>query len=373
MNIVESKILSSTLVIEEQEIDIKASTTPSVTIGIPVLNEEEHIERVVQGFLACGYPNLVEILIADGGSTDRTREIISLISQEDARVKLVDNPKKFQSFGLNKMIDVAKGDVFLRADAHCDYGDDYVKLCVQNLTERKIKNVGGAARFLAENLVQAGTAIAVLSIFGNGGAKHYNPSFEGYSDTVPMGCFWKSDLKVLSGFKESNYTNEDAEINYRIQKVLGGKIYISPDIKLWYYPRKKFTRLARQYFRYGRGRFLTASMHEGKIPFRSKAPFIFVGLMLIYLLVDDLLFGSILGSKVVLGAALMVLLFESVRKSFKERDYLNNEVWRGKKKMPSSILLSGATFVTLIIMHISHFTGYGFQLLRARLLRKEGW
>lgn len=352
--------------------DIKDA--PGVTIGIPVLNEEDHIERVVSGFLNTGYPNLVEILVADGGSTDRTREIVQELSEKDERVKLVDNPERYQSFALNHMIEQAEGEIFLRADAHCDYGNDYIGLCIEKLHQDKVRNAGGAARFLATNLVQAGTAIAVLSVMGNGGAKHYNPEYEGYADTVPMGCFWTKDLRKLNGFTESNHTNEDAEINYRIQKVLGGKIFISPEIKLWYYPRKKLSHLFNQYFRYGRGRFLTSSMHEGKIPFRSKAPFIFVGAMILLLMIDHLFLNGILGSNYILGAAIFILLFESFRLVSKKRTYFINEVWKNKKSPPpSSISLGVFTFLALIVMLIAHFSGYGYQLIKNRIINHSGW
>lgn len=374
--------LSKVNSIEEQETakDINTdrkdiiSSKPSVTVGIPVLNEEGHIERVVTGFLETDYPNLVEILVADGGSTDRTREIVKELSSKDSRVKLIDNPEKFQSFGLNKMIEKAEGEIFMRADAHCDYGSNFIKECVDNLSQKDVKNTGGAARFLAYNRVQAGTALAVLSIIGNGGAKHYNPEYEGYADTVPMGCFWTEDLRRLDGFTESNHTNEDAEINYRIQKELNGKIYISPDIKLWYYPRESFYKLFKQYFRYGRGRYLTSTMHRGKIPFRSKAPFLFVGFMILLLLVDQILLNHLLGSFYILGACLGLLLFESARVSLSKREYFLKEVWKGaEKKPPRTITNIIFLFLVFLIMHVAHFSGYGYQLIKMKLFKKHGW
>ncbi|GAB5410227.1 MAG: hypothetical protein BalsKO_25920 [Balneolaceae bacterium] len=347
---------------------------PTVTIGIPVLNEEEHIERVISGFLNSNYPNLLEILVADGGSDDKTREIVEDLSKKDTRVKLLENPEKLQSFGLNRMIEVAKGEIFLRADAHCEYGYEYVAKCVSNLKREGVKNTGGAARFLATNLIQAGTAIAVFSLLGNGGAKHYNPEYEGYSDTVPMGCFYIEDLKKLNGFTESNHTNEDAEINYRLKKHLNGKIYISPEIVLQYYPRKSFIGLFKQYLRYGRGRFLTGSMHKGKIPFRSKAPFLFTGAMLLLLLIDNIFMSRILGSIYILTACLFLLLFEALRLSISKKEYFKNEVWKSQKRSPpSSISIGIYSFFILILMHFAHFSGYGYQMIKMKFFGREGW
>ena len=97
---------------------------PSVTVAIPVLDEEQHIQRVVEGFLSTGYPNLIEILIADGGSKDKTKQIIKALSEKDNRVKIIDNPDRFQSYGLIHMIEIAVGAIFLRADGHCYYNKD---------------------------------------------------------------------------------------------------------------------------------------------------------------------------------------------------------------------------------------------------------
>ncbi|MEP0009301.1 MAG: glycosyltransferase family 2 protein [Balneola sp.] len=347
---------------------------PSVTVGIPAYNEEDHIERIINEFIENSYSNVIEILVADGQSTDRTREIVEEISKKDNRVKLIENPDQFQSYGLNRMIAKAKGEIFVRADAHCDYARDYIEKCVENLNRPNIKNAGGAARFLASNLVQAGTAISVLSVMGNGGAKHYNPDYEGYSDTVPMGCFWTSDLRALQGFKESNYTNEDAEINYRIRENLKGKIYISPDIKLWYYPRKRFHQLFMQYFRYGRGRVLTSNAHNGKIPFRSKAPFIFVGLMTILLLVDQFLLNGLLGSIYILSAVMFLLLLEVFRISFKEKNYFKDEVWKNEsREAPKPVFVAISAFFVLVIMNTSHFMGYGYQIIKTKFFKAKGW
>lgn len=350
------------------------SKLPAVTIGIPVLNEEDHIERVISGFLQSDYPNLVEIIVADGGSTDQTKEIVKQLAASDERVKLISNQERFQSFALNKMIGLAQGDVFMRADAHCEYGDDYLSKCIEYLGMEGVRNVGGAARFVASNSFQGGTALSVLSFIGNGGAKHYSPDFEGVSDTVPMGCFYLEDLKKIGGFTESNHTNEDAEINQRIREDLNGKIYISKDIILRYYPRKNPALLFKQYFRYGRGRFLTSLLHKGKIPLRSKAPFLFISFLILYLLSDLLLIDQSLFSGSILGFSLLILLTESLRLSFSKRAYFKNEIWKASMdKLPGRLKLSGIIFIIFVIMHVGHFCGYGYQLIKMKVFNKSGW
>lgn len=349
-------------------------TLPSVAIVIPVLNEENHIERVLQGFLETDYPNLQAIYVADGRSTDRTREIVENFSKNDSRVQLVDNQEKFQSYGLNKVIDIAETDVLLRADGHCIYAPDFVEKSVEALLKSEAKNVGGTQRYIAKNYTQAGIAIASKSFLGNGGAKYMNENFEGFSDTVFLGCFWLDDLKKLGGFSEANHTNEDGEINHRIIHDLNGKVYISPEIKIWYYPRANFRKLFKQYFAYGRGRCITSLKHDGKIPFRSKAPFLFVSVLLLLLIADNFLFDGAMGSFYILTALFFLLMFESVRVSIENKSKLQEEIWTSEgKQAPGVVITSVYALTSFLVMHLAHFCGFGYQKLKLLFTDKIRW
>ena len=119
---------------------------PFVTIAMPCLNEEAYIETCLRGVLAQDYPaDRLEILVGDGRSTDRTREIVERLAAEDPRIVLVDNPDRIQAAGMNRMLRVARGDVMVRMDVHCEYAHDYVSQCVRALEETGADNVGGAA------------------------------------------------------------------------------------------------------------------------------------------------------------------------------------------------------------------------------------
>lgn len=345
---------------------------PTVTIGIPVLNEEDHIEKVVSGFLSSNYSNLVEILIADGGSKDKTREIVKRISEKDKRVKLIENKEKFQSFALNKMIDQAKGEVFLRADGHCIYKEDYLEKNIEVFLETGAKNVGGAQRYIARNSVQAGTVFAVKNFLGNGGAKYMDENYEGYADTVFLGCFWTQDLREIGGFNTKNITNQDSELNLRFIEKFGTCVFISKKIKSWYFPRNTYSKLFRQYFRYGRGRFLTKLIHPKSSPIRGLIPFFFLSLLLCYLLLDliaasDFYFLEFI---VVLG---VVVLFESLRTVIKYNDLFEREGWKSKNRSPGILTLWFHTAASIVVMQLGHFSGFMFQFLRRLFLGIKGW
>ncbi len=345
---------------------------PSVTVAIPVFNEEKHIRRVVEGFLATGYPNLAEILIADGRSTDKTREIIAELSEKDSRVKLVDNPEKYQSYGLNHMIEAAEGDIFLRADGHCHYKEDYIEKCVSVMLKTGARNVGGAQRYMAKNRVQAGIALAVKSVLGNGGAKYMNDNYLGYADTVFLGCFRTKDLREIGGFNTENVTNQDSELNLRLIEKYGDTVYVSPEIKSWYYPRDSFIKLFKQYFRYGRGRFLTRILHPKSSPFRSMVPFLSLLTITLFTLAD-IIFDANLYSIEILGVLALIVVIESMRIVFAKRNCFKEEVWNKEDARPGIISNIISTLTSLVIMQFGHFFGYLFQMIKNGLSAKKNW
>lgn len=337
----------------------------SVTIAIPVLNEEKFIGKVLDVFINNSYENIIQICVADGGSKDRTKDIVSECSKKDSRVVLVDNPKQYQSFALNEILKITKGDLFLRADGHCLYDKDYVSASVDALIKSGATNAGGTQRYIAKNRTQAGIALSSKNFFGNGGAKYMDETFEGYADTVFLGCFKTQELRKIGGFSEVNITNQDAEINLRIKRELDGKIYVSPDIKAWYFPRVSFLKLFKQYFRYGKGRYITNKLHDGNIPYRSKAPFYFVSFMISYGLLDFLLKDKQLGTNYVFVAIVLLVLFESIRFSYEKREYFEKDIWNGdENKIPGPLSNAIFCFFSLLIMNGAHFLGYGWQMLK---------
>ena len=371
---------------------------PTLTVGIPAYNESADIERVVRGFLATAYPNLIEVIVADGGSTDNTEDIVKKLSLEDPRVKLIHNPLKIQSAGLNAIIKESKGDIFLRADAHSDYASDYIERCVEALIESKALNAGGAQRFVAKQTFQAAIALASKSILGNGGAHYRNPNYIGFVDTIYLGCFWRKILLGVSQeykayeeipvnedfelntrlykftFDNAQITNQDAELNQRLLDIKPKAIYQSNKIKVWYYPRKTWKSLLLQYFKYGRGRCLTASKHPLMLQIRGIIPFTVIALA-IFMLIIDLLFPSLglpIKTLFLLGVCLPFL--DSLRLNFQYGKTFMTEIWRGDvNARPSFLSLCFFCGVVLLTMPIAHFSGYAYQLIRNRIYRIDGW
>ena len=247
---------------------------PFVTIAMPCLNEAGFIEECLRCVQAHTYPrDRLEVLVADGGSTDGTREILARLAHSDDRVRVIDNPERYQAPGLNRILREARGDVIVRMDVHCEYAPNYVEKCVEVLDRTGADNVGGAQRCLALTPFQQAVCAALRSPLGVGGASYRDPEKEGFVDTVFLGAFRRSVFERVGLYDDSAITNEDAELNQRIIAA-GGRIYLSREIEVHYRPRESFAALARQYFRYGSGRARTLAKHRRFLTARPALPFL---------------------------------------------------------------------------------------------------
>jgi glycosyltransferase involved in cell wall biosynthesis len=255
----------------------ETGAAPLVTIAIPCFNEERHIEACLEDVFAQDYPpESIEVLVGDGMSTDRTRQILQTIAdQRPGRVRVIDNPRRLQAAGMNAMIAASKGDVIVRMDVHARYAPDYVRQCIAALNETGADNVGGAQRAISESWFQRALCAALESPLGVGGASYRNADSEGFVDTVFLGAFRRKVFDRIGGYDDGAVTNEDAELNQRILAT-GGKVFLSRKIVVHYYPRDSFGGLARQYFKYGKGRARTLLKHRTFPTPRPAIPFLMV-------------------------------------------------------------------------------------------------
>ena len=235
---------------------------PLVSIAMPAYNEERFIETCIGSVQAQDYP------------ADRI-EILAELAIVDPRIRVVDNPERLQAAGLNKLIREARGDIVVRMDVHCEYAPSYVRKCVETMEKTGADNVGGAQRARAKNPFQRALCAALASPLGVGGAGYRDASKEGFVDTVFLGAFRRKIFETIGLYDPKAITNEDAELNQRLLES-GGKIYLSKEIEVHYYPRDSFKTLARQYYKYGRGRARTL-LKLGRFPtIRPAIPFLMV-------------------------------------------------------------------------------------------------
>jgi glycosyltransferase involved in cell wall biosynthesis len=191
-----------------------------------------------------------ELIIADGMSNDGTRELIQEWASRYPNIRLIDNPKKFVSFGLNEAIRMAQGHYIARVDAHTEYPDNYLTQCLKVSEETQADNVGGYIYSKGKTDVGKAIAVAMSTQFGVGNTEFRTAVVDGNVDSVPFGFWRKSHFEKFGFFDEELMRNQDDEFNYRTNK-LGGRIYQSSSIESEYYVRDSFKAMFRQYYQYG--------------------------------------------------------------------------------------------------------------------------
>lgn len=251
---------------------------PSVSIVMPVYNEADFIRESLGAALAQDYPhNKLEVLIADGMSTDDTVTIIAQMA--DDRVRVVPNPARRKSEGLNTIIPQATGDFVVRLDGHTIIAPDYVRQCVRAWQATGADNVGGAMNPVGITPMGKAIAAAGKSPFAVPTPFHVSDEPQ-FTDTVYMGAWPRTVFERVGYFNTDLPINQDYEFNYRIRQS-GGKIYLDPAIKSQYFSRQTWRELWRQYHRYGRGKVQMLKQHPAALrPRQVVAPLFVAGLVI---------------------------------------------------------------------------------------------
>ncbi len=246
-----------------------------LSIIVACRNEGRHIRTFLDSLLAQEMCGLTwEAIIADGMSDDGTREILQEYIAHHPEVRMIDNPRRVVSPGLNAAIRAACGAVVIRMDAHTSYAPDYCRRCVAELERTGADNVGGPARTRTHGTRARAFAAAYHSPFSTG-ARFHDDSYEGWVDTVPYGCWRKETLERLGLFDETLVRNQDDELNLRLTRS-GGKVWQSPGIVSWYSPRATLTALFLQYFQYGFWKAAVVRKHRLPGSWRHLVPVTFV-------------------------------------------------------------------------------------------------
>jgi succinoglycan biosynthesis protein ExoA len=260
------------------------SRGPMVSVVLVCRSEAEQIESVLESILQQEQSEGgMEILVADGMSDDGTREILQRIAKDEPRVRVIDNPARITSAGLNAAIRQARGQIIIRMDAHTHYAPDYIRQCVAALNRTGADNVGGPWVAQAKGYLGEAIAAAFQSRFAVGGARGHVPHYEGPVDTVYLGCWRREVFERVGNFDESLVRNQDDEHNLRIIRG-GGRIWQSPRIRSWYHSRTSIKGLFDQYRQYGYWKVKVIRKHKLPASIRHLVPGSFLlGLILLIL------------------------------------------------------------------------------------------
>jgi glycosyltransferase involved in cell wall biosynthesis len=253
---------------------------PSVSIVIPCYNEQDTIRKLLEAIYAQTYPRAdLEVVIADGMSSDRTRAEIADFADAypDLHIAVTDNPKRIIPAALNCALKEAQGEIIVRLDAHSMPYPDYIERCVADLEAGLGENVGGIWEIHpgAQTWMAQSIAAAASHPLGVGDAFYRHAEKAAEVDTVPFGAFKRELLALVGFFDETLLTNEDYEFNTRIRKS-GGKIWLDPSIRTVYFARPTLAALAKQYARYGFWKWRMLRRYPETLRWRQGLPPLFI-------------------------------------------------------------------------------------------------
>ena len=223
---------------------------PALTVMMPVLNEEAHLEAAVAAILEQEYEAPLELILALGPSKDRTNEIAAALAKRDARIVLLDNPRGLTTIGLNAAVKAAKYDFIVRVDAHSEPAPGYLAHGMRILHETGADLLGGIMAARGRSAFQKAVAWAYTSRFGIGGAAYHVGGEAGEAESAYLGIFRKAALERVGGYDEAIIRGEDWDLAQRIKRT-GGLVWFSPELKVTYWPRGRWDRLAKQFYSTG--------------------------------------------------------------------------------------------------------------------------
>lgn len=250
-----------------------------LSVIVPIYNEEKYISKCIDSILEQDYPkNDLEVILVDGMSTDKTREIVAEYTAKYPFIRLIDNPKKIVPYAMNSGIQASKGDIIIRLDGHVEYPNNYFSALVKNLKALDADNVGALCETLpcGPSAKELAIAEALSSSFGMGNSYFRIGCDEVRQvDTVPFGCFKREVFDKVGLYDNELIRNQDDELNGRIIKS-GGKIYLIPSIVTKYFARDKIGKVKKMFYQYGLYKPLVNKKLGAPATIRQFFPLVFV-------------------------------------------------------------------------------------------------
>lgn len=253
---------------------------PFVSALLVTRNEQDYIEIALTSYIEQTYPkDRYEIIVVDGGSTDKTLDIVRDIKKkyetEAFKISILDNPKHILASGWNIGIKASTGEFVIRIDAHAKAYPDFIEKSVETMSQVDAVCVGGK---LITKTIQGNneTISKVLSSpFGVGNSSFRVSDKAGYVDTAVYGLYRKKIFDEVGYFNERYARNQDLQMHSRIRRH-GGRFYFNPEIQSEYYARNTTKKMIRQAFGNGKWNMVLLKEDPSGLSIRHLVPFAFV-------------------------------------------------------------------------------------------------
>jgi len=237
-----------------------------IDILVGVKNEEEHIERCIRSLMNQTIRD-INILVVDGMSEDRTRDIVSNLMDEDPRIKLLINEGETISSGRNIGLNASTSEYVAYLDGHAYVDEDWLKTLYSSYKECEKKYpLGGIGSTYAspEDDSPFGKTVAycVQTMFGGLGTSFTEEEEIHPVDTVAFALYKRSTLLDEGIIYDERMTHcEDTDFNHQL--VNKGYVLLKhPEAKVYQYRRKNLREFFMQMYKYGEGRYKLANKYR---------------------------------------------------------------------------------------------------------------
>lgn len=244
---------------------------PEVTIAIPIRNERDSIEATLESILQQRLQGSFEVVLSEGRSSDGTRDLIEALAAKEPRLRIVDNPSGATPSALNRALEAARGQFFVRVDGHSRIAPDYVERLVSLVRSGECDGAGGRKLAIGQGPFGQAVAAAHSSRFGIGDSEYHFAGARRYVDHVPFGAYRTDLAREIGGWNERLVRNQDFDFDYRFG-LAGGRLLLDPSIVVEWNVRESLPRLLRQYFEYGFWKVQVWIGHPRSLHLRWLAP-----------------------------------------------------------------------------------------------------
>lgn len=321
-----------------------------LAVVMPVRNEEKFLAQTLdQLYLQDFQMDTLEVVIADGFSTDRTREIAESFRGRFGSLKVLDNPGKLPSSGRNVGVKNSTAPYILILDGHTYIPNKNFLADIISTFETTGAHCLCRPQPLKPpdiNEFELSVALCRGSALGHKPGSEIYAEFEGEVDPTSSGAMYRREVfEKIGDFDENFDACEDVDFNYRVKQA-GFKSWLSPKLTVFYYPRSTIQSLWKQMNRYGMGRFKFALKHQIFSPiqwFAGAAVLGFVVALILSFLFDPI---QVMFRTVTAFYLLIVLIFSFVL-ALKEKHF-------------------GCLLYGLLIFPTIHF-GLGFGFLKVMI------
>ena len=225
-----------------------------ISVLMPTYNEEKFIVNSLNSLLNQTIePTRYEIMVIDGQSEDKTRELALDWSKNHPEIifRLIENPKKITPAAFNLGLENARGEFITLFGVHSTAKRDFLEKITETFDKHpEIQACGGVVHTTHSENSPDAELIAYIwqHPFGVGrGMRTPDTVQEGYADAVAKITYRKEIFQTIGCFDELFVRNQDNDMNYRLLKN-GGKIWLDPEIETTYYSRSTVTKMLKTAF-----------------------------------------------------------------------------------------------------------------------------